>query len=163
MKLCEEKPKLSANNTMTLDEFSLVLDTYGNDRDNWPVETLAECESLLNSNFEARQLLQSHNQLAEALNRIPTPEFPGLESRVLNQYLPPRLRSPVDRLMEWLLPESSSVVGFWRPAMAACLPLVFGIVLGNYYSFGIDNSYEFDNWDDELLMIAFTDTETGQF
>ena len=148
---------------MTLDEFSLVLDTYGNNRDNWPVESLAACQSLLDSSNEARQLLESHNQLAGALDNLPTPEFPGLESRVLNQYLPPRLRSPVDRLMEWLLPEAGSLANLWRPAMAACLPLVFGIVLGNYYSFGINDSNDFDNWDDELLMIAFTDTETGQF
>ena len=51
----------------------------------------------------------------------------------------------------------------WRPALAACLPLVFGIVLGNYYSFGISSEVdEFDYWEDELAMIALTDISESE-
>jgi len=42
--------------------------------------------------------------------------------------------------------------------MAACLPLVFGIVLGNFYSFGINSEIdELDYWDDELAFLALSD------
>jgi hypothetical protein len=41
--------------------------------------------------------------------------------------------------------------------------LVFGIVLGNYFSFGIgieDDGFQY--WDDELAMLSLTDyTETN--
>jgi len=148
---------------MTLDDFKHVLDTYGSNRNCWPQEMQENCAKLLADDAQARALLQSQHQLDAALDALTVPDFPGLEARVLNQQLPARDRTLVDRLVEWLLPDSRSLGELWRPAMAACVPLVFGIVLGNYFSFGVvDNSNGFDNWDDELLMISFTDVDQGQ-
>lgn len=148
---------------MTLDDFKHVLDTHGGNRNNWPQGIQDDCARLLSEDAQARALLQSQHRLDATLDALTVPEFPGLEARILHQPLPPRDRSLADRLVEWLLPASASLNELWRPAMAACVPLVFGIVLGNYFSFGVvDETNGFDNWDDELLMISFTDIDQGQ-
>ena len=86
------------------------------------------------------------------------PNFPGLESRILNQPLPERNRGLFEAAVNWLMPEGSLGNQVWRPAIAACIPLVFGIVLGNYFSFGIgveDDGFQY--WGDELAMLSLTD------
>ena len=148
---------------MTLDDFKHVLDSYGSSRNSWPQEVQDDCAKLLAEDAQARALLQNQHRLDAALDSLSVPDFPGLEARILNQPLPARDRALTDRLVEWLVPDSASLSELWRPAMAACVPLVFGIVLGNYFSFGVvDETSGFDNWDDELLMISFTDVEQGQ-
>lgn len=148
---------------MTLDDFKHVLDTHGSSRNSWPREIQDDCAKLLTEDAQARALLQSQHRLDAALDSLTVPDFRDLEARVMNQPLPPRDRALVDRLVEWLLPDSTSLSELWRPAMAACVPLVFGIVLGNYFSFGVvDETNGFENWDDELLMISFADVDQGQ-
>jgi len=150
---------------MTLDQFEQVLQTCGSDPQSWPAPSRTDCESLLRTDPQAQQLHRSYQQLDASLDALPAVAFPGLEQRVLHQALPARKpqpsSSPVDRLLEWLLPQSGAPL--WRPALAACLPLVFGIVIGNFYSFGIGNSGDgFRNWDDELLMLSFNEYSDSQ-
>jgi len=143
---------------MTLDEFTYILESFGTDKRQWPESERAACQQLLQSSPEAQALLSSFARLEASLDNVPQPVFPGLETRVLNQKLPDKQFDVFDRLFTWLLPETDSIKGLWRPAAAACLPLVFGIVVGNFYSFGYDTADDgFQYWDDELLMLSFND------
>ena len=48
---------------------------------------------------------------------------------------------------------------WWRPLSAACLPMLVGIVMSNYFTFGVDVADQgFQAWDDELVMLSLTDT-----
>ena len=54
--------------------------------------------------------------------------------------------------------------------MAACLPLVFGILLGNYFTFGVFGEAgvyldgdEYEYWEDELTMLSLTDYSESEF
>jgi len=52
----------------------------------------------------------------------------------------------------------------WCPAIAVSIPLVFGIVLGNYFSFGVgieDDGFQY--WGDELAMLSLTDYTQRNF
>ena len=52
----------------------------------------------------------------------------------------------------------------WKPVAAACLPLVFGIILGNFYSFGVTfESDEIEYWEDELSMLSFNNYSENDF
>lgn len=150
--------------TMTLQKFSDILDHRGADAQAWPAAERAACHSLLEANPEARTLLREHQQLAQALDRLRVPAMPGLEARVLNQSLPVRTRSPVDLVLDWLLPAKPFGPQLWRPAMVACLPLVFGILVGNYFSFGVTTENQgFEYWDDELYVLSLNDYTENLF
>lgn len=148
---------------MKLGNFSQVIEIYGADSAMWPEDLREDLEAFLAKNESARSLLSEYSQLEQSLDKIAVPDFPGLETRVLNQSLSPRQQSLFVSLISWLLPTENFGANLWRPALAACLPLVFGIVLGNYYSFGISSEVdEFDYWEDELAMIALTDISESE-
>lgn len=148
---------------MNLKEFTRIIDLHGSESARWPKRLRGECGSLVANNVQARMLLNQQWQIDESLEKIEVPNFPGLETRVLNQPLPEYNRSFFEEVMSWLIPDEYFGKQFWRPAIAACIPLVFGIVLGNYFSFGIgieDDGFQY--WDDELAMLSLTDyTETN--
>ncbi len=143
---------------MTLDEFTHILEVYGSDAEQWPGAQREACLHFTKVNAQAKAMLASYQQLDANLNAIAPPSFPGLEQRVLSQSLPSRQSGFLDSIISWLLPATDSWSNLWRPLTAACLPLVFGIVVGNFYSFGItieDDGFQY--WDDELLMLSFNE------
>jgi hypothetical protein len=149
---------------MTLDEFTHIVESNGADPEHWPDLLQHQCRGFLATSAEAQTLLAQHQQLASQLDRLSVPDFPGLESRVLAQYLPSRNEPLLDRLLSWLLPENPLSKQLWRPAMAACLPLVFGILVGNYFSFGVfteDSGFEY--WEDEFAMLSLDDYTESSF
>ena len=149
---------------MTLEEFTKIIESYGSSSERWPVGLREECENFIANNSAARELIDRQQELEMLMNQIAVPEFPGLEAKVLDQQLPPRKLAPLDRFLEWLLPADKPGKLFWRPAMVACLPLIFGIVIGNFYNFGIDlNSEGFEYWDDELYVLSLNDYTENLF
>ena len=149
---------------MTLEEFTSIIDLYGSESAHWPKSLRTECESFAANNIEARTLLNQQRQVDSIMGQLQVPRFPGLEARVLNQSLPERNRGFFEKAMRWLIPDESFGKQVWRPAVAACIPLVFGIVLGNYFSFGIgieDDGFQY--WGDELAMLSLTDYTESNF
>ncbi len=144
--------------TIKKQDFGDVLDRYGADSAAWPAEHRDLCLTLLEQDLEAQQLLRQHQQLANALDQLVVPPMPGLAERILNQPLPVRTPSWLDQTFDWLFPVKIFSTQIWRPALAACLPLVIGIVVGNYFSFGvIAESQGFEYWDDELYVLSLND------
>ena len=144
---------------MTLEEFTRIIDLHGAESARWPKRLRAECEAFVANSIEARSLLNQQWAVDELLEQLEVPEFHGLESHILNQALPERNRSFFDPIVEWLLPQGGYAQNLWRPAVVACLPLVFGIVLANYFSFGVGVGVEndgFQYWGDELAMLSLT-------
>ncbi len=149
---------------MSLENFAKLLNVHGADPRSWPTERRQSCTELLDNSGEARALLASHQVLEQRLNQLPVPALAGLEATVMHQPLPARSVSPMDKLIDWLVPTEGLTLRLWRPTMAACLPLVFGIVLGNYYSFGVGTeSSELEFWEDELAMLSFDDYSESDF
>ena len=149
---------------MTIEEFTRIVETYGSQSSRWPMSVRDDCLGFLANNAEAQDLANQHEELEKLMNQIAAPVFPELESRILSQSLPEQGRSTIDQLLEWLLPANSFGKQIWRPAMLACLPLFFGIIIGNYFSFGIDlESDGFAYWEDELTMISLNDYTENSF
>lgn len=145
---------------MNLNEFTELLDLYGSATEAWPPQRREAATRLLKVDQQARLLLQQQSQLDETLAQLPLPEFPGLEHRIIQQALPQRRPSPLDSFIEWLIPHRTPQL--WRPVLASCLPLVFGILLGNYFSFGVSEQQLADDyWSDELYILALNDYNEG--
>lgn len=142
---------------MTLEDFKQTIESLGTDPTHWPVDTRVQCEMLLKSSSEARLLLNEQSELDLLLRKMEAPVFLGLETRILNQDLPPRQQSVLDSIVEWLIPNQLGAQ-LWRPAIAACLPLVFGVLVGNFFSFGVtEQELALEYWDDELALLSFND------
>ena len=149
---------------MNIDAFTQILETYGAVEANWPEESRAACRQLTATSEEAQQLLRQFMLLEQSLDALDPPHFPGLETRILHQALPPQQLSLSDRLINWLIPKSGSPLSLWRPTLAACLPLVFGILVGNLTDFGAaQDSSEYQYWDDELIMLSFNDYSDSEY
>ncbi|MFK7865274.1 MAG: hypothetical protein AB8B95_13730 [Pseudohongiellaceae bacterium] len=151
---------------MTLDEFKTLLDTFGGTLNTWPSNSRKAGESLLESNPEARLLIAETEELDNLLSNLTGPDFTGLEQRVLSQQLPSR-NTWIDSAIQWLVPNGFGIQ-LWRPVAAGILPLVFGIAVGNFFSFGIsDPELALGYWDDELALLSFSDlsvaSDTAEF
>lgn len=167
MQIRDNNLKPSTKNKMTLDEFTEIIETHGSEPQRWPTQLRQICQDFLEGNDEAGKLVSQYRQLHAQLDRLQVPAFPELESRVLQQALPSQVNSRnsvFDRLLLWLLPDNPLGKQFWQPAMAACLPLVFGIILGNYFSFGVGLEVdELEYWEDELAMLSLNDYTENSF
>ncbi|MEQ8953214.1 MAG: hypothetical protein RL120_03710 [Gammaproteobacteria bacterium] len=141
---------------MKLDQFTKLLPVYGPDLQRWP-DTLGDSARLLLANDQqALALLEQEQKLAAMLDAVSVPDMPGLEHRVLSQALPPQPESRLDLLLNWLLPVDASGQ-WWRPALAATVPLIFGVVLGNFFSFGVTGVSEVQNWQEEMYLVSLID------
>ena len=139
---------------MNLEEFTQLLDVHGCVRAAWSAREREQAEALLRESTEARELLQTQQRMENLLNQIAAPEIPGLEARVLRQPLPARTKALADRIIDWLTP-GNSPLAWWRPTFAACLPLVFGIALSGWFSFGVDTQDPgYAYWDQELYLLS---------
>ena len=149
---------------MNIDAFTQILETHGALESSWPEQSREACLQLVTSDEQARQIWNQFKSLERTLDTLQTPSFPGLETRILNQALPPQNPSWIERIIQWLLPNSDSLFSLWRPTFAACLPLVFGLVVGSIYNpetTELNADYEF--WDDELIMLSFTDYSDSEY
>lgn len=149
---------------MTFEEFSEIVDTYGSQDHRWPDHLRQQCLLYAEGSSEAKEFIKQHQELEFLLNKVEAPEFAGLESRIANMPLPERKQNFLDQILNWLFPEDGFTKQLWRPAMAACLPLVFGIAMGNFFSFGVEIEIDgFETWDDELYMLSLNDYSENLF
>ncbi|PCJ22467.1 MAG: hypothetical protein COA96_14395 [SAR86 cluster bacterium] len=149
---------------ITIKEFTQIVETHGTEPTHWPAELRGECSAFVANSAAARSLIHQQQKVENLLDQIIAPDFPTLESRVVNQLLPKHTGSVFDQILNWLLPQNGLGKNIWRPAMVACLPLMFGIVIGNFYSFGVDLGNDgFAYWDDELIMLSLNDYTENLF
>ena len=111
-----------------------------------------------------------------ASKKIDSAIYSRVEAHVLDQPLPPQsqltvagapsfasgLTRGIDALIDWVSPQRQTL---WQPVLAALCPLVLGIVIGNFFHFGVNATTEpsFESWDDELVMLSFNDmTSLGE-
>ena len=89
-------------------------------------------------------------------------QYRSLESRVLQQTLPPQPLSPIDAFLLWLSPQDRIN---WRAPLAASFALLLGVAVANVYDFGLDSAgtddAELVYWDDELSLLSLVDLDTG--
>lgn len=141
---------------LTAQRFAQLLASYGADSTRWPdVEKIAAL-AFAASNAEARDMLESAAQLDQWMQASALPAFAGLEARLLQQPLPARTASVIERLGAWLLPSPDHVLRqLWRPVAAACLPLTIGLLVG--FQFELMPEVSATTVEEELYLISLSD------
>ncbi|OGT74876.1 MAG: hypothetical protein A3H44_15280 [Gammaproteobacteria bacterium RIFCSPLOWO2_02_FULL_57_10] len=141
---------------ITPERFATIVEVYGSQPEHWPVEERAEASAFLAQNPSAQALVAEYQSLDAWLDQYRVPALPALEAHVLSQARNVSTGNAFDRLMDWLLPHSGRVLAWvWRPAMVACLPLICGIYLADYFSFGIESPQ--NSWEEELYLLSLND------
>ncbi|MFT4769354.1 MAG: hypothetical protein ACI8RN_002498 [Glaciecola sp.] len=108
---------------MSPERLQELLDTYGAAEERWPEHQRQDMRACLDAFPEMRRQLFEARDLDTLLDSY-IPADVDLEQRIFDA-LPVSL---LDRLLNWLLPEVPQF--WWRPAMAAALPLVLGLAIG---------------------------------
>ncbi|MDG2421212.1 MAG: hypothetical protein P8N40_05890, partial [Gammaproteobacteria bacterium] len=127
---------------MKIEELTRIFENYGASPEGWPANKKIQIEELLKNEQKAKILKQEFYNLEKSLNQVYVPDFAELEQHILKQDLPPRTDSFFEKFLNWLFPAGNNFKNLWRPAAAACIPLIFGATLGNNFTFGVDISFE---------------------
>ena len=147
---------------MNIKQLTLIFEVYGSKPEGWPVDKVKEIYDLLETNSDAISLKKEFDEMDQTLNELYLPNFDNLTQQILDRQLPQRNSNLATDLLNWIWPAHSSIRLFWRPISAAALPLLFGIFLGNYFSFGINyESSDSEYWAEELTILALIDDYGG--
>lgn len=136
--------------------FEQLIASYGSDITRWPPSERSFANRLLHESAAARTLMEQYRTLDTLLDTYTVPPLDSMQRRILNNVSSITRSSGLDRILDWIFPHSGHLSTWaWRPALLACLPLVCGIYMANFYSFGID-SIE-NSWQEELYLISMSD------
>jgi hypothetical protein len=150
--------------TMTLEEFTDLLDRFGADVARWPRDQQPGAHELMQASSEARRLHAQAVRLEQCLDAA-LPALEELSLGPLKHRIMERIRNP--------LAEDSAIVRFWtwllagprlahvllvRPAVLAMIPLILGFALGISFPEpdGVDGELA-----TELTLLALTDRYEG--
>ena len=133
-----------------------IIEAYGTRAEQWPEEERDAAVEQLRHDPRARQLLNSLSIIDIALDSSDATVIPNLRDKILSN-LPQRLW--IDRCLEWLLPSVDELLAyFWRPVLAASLPLITGFLLGG----SLFTAEVTESWEDEIVLIALDETRLGE-
>jgi len=141
---------------MTPERFAQIVETCGSQPERWPAEERLAAEAHCRESPQAQAMRAQFAQLDALLDALPVPAMPGLEQRVLRNVASLTRDSLLDQTLDWLLPHSDRLLAWvWRPTLVACLPLVCGIYMANFFSFGITGTEH--TWEEELALLSLND------
>lgn len=108
---------------MEPERFRSLLDAYGGDPERWPASERVSMQQFLAQNPQA----ETWRREAQALD-LALADFPVAPVDLVDQIMARIPPSRLEKFLEWLLPRDRHA--WWRPAVAATLPLVLGVVIG---------------------------------
>jgi hypothetical protein len=143
---------------MTAQRFEQIVTAYGSEPVRWPAAEREAALNYLTQNPTAQTLVEEYRQLNDLLDAVQVPAFAQMERRVLRALQEATRDSLFDKVLDWLIPRQSRGMAWaWRPALVACLPLICGIYMANFYSFGIELDSADNSWQEELYLISMND------
>jgi hypothetical protein len=108
---------------MQAEELIGLLDAYGADPARWPERQREAMHAALAEHPELAARRREAADLDQWLDSYSVARF-DLGERILDA-IP---ETPLERLLRWLLPAEPGL--WWRPAMAAAMPLIVGVAIG---------------------------------
>lgn len=155
---------------MNLERFTLIVESYGADSQQWPGDERVEALEFSRTSSGAMSLLDQAAELDQhlALFELPNSELSvqRIEMGILSALKQGTLKQGrlkqgrLERLLDWVLPDFDDLAHtLWRPALVACVPLLFGVAIGLTLT---NNTYELSS-DEELSLLAFTDTVSEEW
>jgi hypothetical protein len=150
---------------MNLERFTLIVESYGADSQQWPGDERVEALEFSRTSTDAMSLLDQAAELDQhlALFELPDSELSvqRIEMGILAALKQGTLKQgTLERLLNWVLPDFDDLAHtLWRPTLVACMPLLLGVAIGLTLT---NNTYELSS-DEELSLLAFTDSVSEEW
>ena len=145
---------------MNLERFTLIVESYGADSQQWPGDERVEALEFSRTSTDAMSLLDQAAELDQHLALFELPNSELSVQRIEMGILAALKQATLERLLNWVLPDFDDLAHtLWRPALVACVPLLFGVAIGLMLT---NNTYELSS-DEELSLLAFTDTVSEEW
>lgn len=146
---------------ITAQRFEQIVTAYGSEPSRWPAHERESALLYMTANPAAQSLVEEYRELNQLLDAMQVPALAQMERRVIRSLQEATRDSVLDKVLDWLLPHQQRGIAWaWRTALVACLPLICGIYMANFYSFGVD-SFSTDSaensWQEELYLISMND------
>jgi len=131
-----------------------LINAYGTNSDRWPEEERSSALQQLAQDSDAQQAINNLKSFDAVLDSYIVPPLTDLRRKILGNLH----KSWIDSGIEWLMPSFDELPAyFWRPVLAASLPLITGLLLGSNL-FTVDIA---DSWEDEIELIALYDSSSA--
>jgi hypothetical protein len=145
---------------MNLERFTLIVESYGADSQQWPGDERVEALEFSRTSTDAMSLLDQAAELDQHLALFELPNSELSVQRIEMGILAALKQGTLERLLNWVLPDFDDLAHtLWRPTLVACMPLLLGVAIGLTLT---NNTYELSS-DEELSLLAFTDTVSEEW
>ena len=147
---------------MNLERFTLIVESYGADSQQWPGDERVEALEFSRTSTDAMSLLDQAAELDQHLALFELPNSELSVQRIEMGILSALKQGTLERLLNWVLPDFDDLAHtLWRPTLVACMPLLLGVAIAIGLTL-TNNTYELSS-DEELSLLAFTDTVSEEW
>ena len=124
---------------MNKTEFENLLSSYGANLSRWPEAQRDAAMSALAIHLDWQTQITEEKRLDDLLDgyTVDSSMLAALERQILNKAI--FRRTVLDKLLDWVSPAH----GLWKPALAACLPILVGLSIG--LSVDVGEQYSLEN------------------
>ncbi|MFT7128222.1 MAG: hypothetical protein ACI89U_000328 [Gammaproteobacteria bacterium] len=146
---------------MNLERLREIIGSYGASEEKWPSDERNAVLSFLDNSAEARALVNIEASLDTLLDAFEVPSDIHAQNNLKQKILAEIAPNFVERMIDWLTPELESLrTSFWRPTLAAALPLVVGIAIGVNFA---DDTSTFEDFTESeaFYLLAITGDSNG--
>lgn len=156
---------------MNIQTFRKLIEAYGTNSKVWPSADKVDALNFLDVDPVAKSVVAEFRYLDQILNADVVTESPMLKVNILNQIENSNTTSADSKsadsstdfitiIWHWLASPSDDTFVIWRPAMAACIPILAGIYLGTMMDTSTDeNLFE---WEEDIYVMGLVSETTEE-
>lgn len=152
---------------MNIQRFKELIEAYGTRSERWPEADRPAALIFLEADRDAVEIINELRRLDEALDADIVAQSTNLKADILHQIsLTTVNRAEKNRndlfskLRHWLGPYPNGSFVIWRPAIAACIPLLAGVYLGSVVETGSDD--QLFEWEEDIYVMGLVSENEEQ-
>lgn len=171
---------------MNIQKFRKLIEAYGTNSEAWPSADKVDALIFLDVDPVAKSVVAEFGQLDQILNADVVTESPTLKMNILKRIESSNAKSLdlaianatgfestspeststdsntdlITRIWKWLASPSDDTFVIWRPAMAACIPLLAGIYLGAMMGTSTDENLL--EWEEDIYVMGLVSETTEE-
>ena len=152
---------------MNIQRFRELIEAYGTRSERWPEADRPAALIFLEADRDAIAITNELRRLDEALDADIVAQSTNLKADILHQIsLTTVNRAEQNQddlfstLWRWLGPYANGSFVIWRPAIAACIPLLAGVYLGSVVETGSDD--QLFEWEEDIYVMGLVSENEEQ-
>mgnify|MGYP000011601597 FL=1 len=152
---------------MNIQRFKELIEAYGTRSERWPEADRHAALIFLEADRDAVEIINELRRLDEALDADIVAQSTNLKADILHQislttvnHAEKNRDDLFSKLWRWLGPYANGSFVIWRPAIAACIPLLAGVYLGSVVETGSDD--QLFEWEEDIYVMGLVSENEEQ-